>query len=436
MLNADQLKALHSIKTWWKGNELFMILDGAGGTGKSFLVDSILSTIECTPLILAPTNEALKQLKDKVKGEFEFRTVHNALGIVPDKTEKDLKFEQIKLPSLWENFNLCIIDEVSMLDEWLLDILLNIGIKILFVGHSSQLPPVVVRRLMTDKCISPVFTKGFRVATLKQPMRNTGILWDFNNHLESMIYTNDRIVPSTFDITKAELTKLMSESREDFLADNTKVVLWTNDGVDVYNKKIRYLIHGEEAKHSSYLPEDRIILTSPASIVFGLDSMREKDLKTLSEKKADISTLYTNTKATVKLVESTVVKINNLLEIPCYRLQAFFEEYNTIIPIYTCKNPKDLERIALYYEHEAWGYKGIEARNKAFERRRFILSCFAELKHFFASTSHRLQGSSVPNVIVIDSDINKNPNLVEQKKTRYVACSRAINNLYYFRGIL
>ena len=43
MLNDDQLKALHTIKTWWKGNELFMILDGAGGTGKSsYTVGSVL----------------------------------------------------------------------------------------------------------------------------------------------------------------------------------------------------------------------------------------------------------------------------------------------------------------------------------------------------------------------------------------------------------
>lgn len=433
MLNSDQLKALHTIKTWWKGNDLFMVLDGAGGTGKSYLVDFVLQSINCKPLILAPTNEALKQLRDKVQGDYEFRTVHNALGIVPDKTEKDLKFSQIKLPSFWESFNLCIVDEVSMLDEWLLDILLEIGIKILFIGHSSQLPPVVVNRKISDECVSPVFSKGFKVATLKEPMRNTGDLWDFNNYLEAMIHTKERIVPKTFDINKVELTKLLNTSKEDFLNDRTKVVLWTNDGVDVYNKKIRYLIHGDEAKDNPYLPEDRIILTSPLSLVHRLEGKVEKNLLD-SMNKTD--TIYSNSKATVISCEKVIVYLNKVLTIPCYKLNVRFDHYFNPIHVYTCRNEADLQLISTYYEHEAWGYKGLKARTDAFERRRFIISCFAQLKHFFASTSHRLQGSSVPNIVVIDSDISKNPNLIEQKKTRYVACSRAIDNLYFFRGIM
>jgi len=437
-LNKDQESALHTItKIWWKSNEIFMVLDGAGGTGKSYLVDSVLSTLNCTPLLLAPTNEALKQLKDKVKGKYDFKTVHSALGIIPSKTEKDLKFEQVKLPNFWEEYNLCIIDEVSMLDDFLLDILLDIGIKILFVGHSSQLPPVTQRRLSTDKCISPVFTKNFRTITLKQPMRNTGELWEFNNYLDSIIYSAITFVPDTFDITKADLMTLLNTSVDDFLTDKTKIALWTNDGVNVYNQKVRKIIHGEKARSEKFLPKDRIILTTPLNLIHNLEAKKQYDLFKSFDSKVEVDTLFTNSKGTVVGSTRVVVKINSTLVIPCFKLSVRFDDSpENVLDIYTCEDEKDRNSIAIYYEHQAWTIKNSVERGRAFQRRRFMLGCFGDIKHFYACTSHRLQGSSVPNIIVIDSDIRKNSNIIEQKKTRYVACSRAINNLYFFRGIL
>ena len=134
MLNEDQQNSLKFIKRWWKSNKLYCILDGAGGVGKSYLVDRVLQELpNCRPILLAPTNEALKQLRDKVTnaGEYTFKTVHAALGIAPTTHQKDVKFEQVTLPSFWDDFNLAIIDEVSMLDDWIIEILTSIGIKIL-----------------------------------------------------------------------------------------------------------------------------------------------------------------------------------------------------------------------------------------------------------------------------------------------------------------
>ena len=94
MLNAGQKSALLAIKNWYRSPNLYMILDGAGGTGKSYLVNEVLKELpNVKPLVLAPTNEALKQLKDKVDGDYVFKTLHSALGITPTG-EKELKFEQ------------------------------------------------------------------------------------------------------------------------------------------------------------------------------------------------------------------------------------------------------------------------------------------------------------------------------------------------------
>jgi len=432
MLNEGQLKALTAIKRWYRSPELYMILDGAGGTGKSYLVNELLQQIVCKPLLLAPTNEALKQLKDKVDGQYLFKTLHSALGITPAKNAKELTFEQVALPAIWEEHNLAIIDEASMVDDWLLKILNDIGIKILFIGHKSQLPPVKLKRLMTDKCVSPVFAKDYPSVTLTEPMRNKGDLWDFNNHLEEMIYTADRVIPNTFDISKADFYNLLAteDVKDDFLTDRTKIALWSNEGVDRWNLVIRLLIHGNEASLTKYLPKDRIILTSPYISLEGLEVADEDVIRGLYKKEYD--TFYSNTKATVLDCSEEVVILNVKLVIPVYKILVSVDGMNEFF--YECINPDDKEKIGHYFEHLAWGKVG-KMKEEAFRLRRFILTCFADVRHFFAASSHRLQGSSVPNIIVINSDIAKNSNMIEQKKCRYVSCSRAINNLYFYRGV-
>ncbi len=436
MLNSDQEKALAFITRWWKGNQMYCILNGPGGVGKSYLVNEVLNVLtNCEPLLLAPTNEALKQLADKVQGDYTFKTLHSALGITPTTGEKELKFVHRTIPTLWEEFNLAIIDEVSMIPEWMINLLIETGCRILYIGHESQLPPIDTKRGIFDKCISPVFDKGYPTVSLTIPMRNTGKLWDFNNHLEDMIYTDDRVVPDTFDVRKAELDEyLISEQGKiDFLEGNTKVVLWSNAGVDKWNQKVRVIIHGTSANYARFLPKDKIILTSPLIAIQGLERYSASGLENVMNNK-DLPYYYSNSKAEVISVEDVVINLDfKHLSIPCYKLLVEIE--GTTDYIYECIDSKDKDRIAEYYEHLAWAYSKREDREKAFRKRRFILSCFADIKYFFSASSHRLQGSTINMAIVINSDIAKNMNRIEQAKCRYVACSRAKDKLFLYRGI-
>lgn len=432
MLNTGQKNALSAITKWYRSPALYLILDGAGGTGKSYLVNELLnSLVGAVPLLLAPTNEALRQLSEKVDGDYTYRTLHSALGITPSSATKELKFEQQGLPAIWESHNLAIIDEASMVDEYILKILTDIGIKILFIGHKSQLPPVIIRRKLADKCASPVFDKGYPVITLTEPMRNIGDLWHFNNHLELMIYNDERTIPNTFDKSKSELSAIIDNSIEDFLSGDTKVVLWSNEGVDRWNDKIREIIHGSIAKTNKYLKGDKIILTSPYIPLNHVEKCTDDAINKIYKKPYDI--IYSNTKATVRSCTEVTAVFNHKISFVCYKIIADIEGERVII--YTCKYQEDKDKLAEYYEHLAWSCKTKQAKENAFKKRRFILSILADVKHFFSASSHRLQGSSVPNVIVINSDIAKNANQIEQKKCRYVACSRAIHNLYFYRGI-
>ena len=46
-----------------------------------------------------------------------------------------------------------------------------------------------------------------------------------------------------------------------------------------------------------------------------------------------------------------------------------------------------------------------------------------------------MQGATIDDVVVIESDIAKNPCYAEQAKNRYVAATRHKNQLYIYRGI-
>lgn len=435
MLNPDQEKTLKQIISWWKGSERFFIIDGRGGVGKSYLVNYILQSLtNCSPILLAPTNEALKQLREKTSGNYLFKTIHSSLGIAPTKHERELLFEQVKLPSLWDNINLAIVDESSMLDAWILEILLNIGVNVLFLGHEAQLPPVRKERLINDPCISPVFQKGFRTNTLTIPMRNTGALWDFNNLLEENIYSGNRIIPATFDIKTKELKDyIFFSGKEKIFAGETKMILWSNAGVDSYNMIFRESFYGKEKAKEKYLPGDKIILTAPFTAISNLETHNEFGLKKISSKN-DLEIFYSNSKAEVLSSIKVIVKLNNNLAISCYKIHVISEGKKTWF--YEPENSEDYEKISSHYEHLAWREKNQEKKRKAFMLKHFILSCFARIKHYYAATAHRLQGASIPNAIVINSDISRNPCIVEANKCRYVACSRVSSELMFYRGDL
>lgn len=437
-LNFDQTKALNFLIPWYRGLEPYAVLDGPGGTGKSFLVKFLLQRLKVKTLLLAPTHEALKQLREKVGDNefFEYKTVAAALGISPTTSEKDLKFEHIRLPSMWENFQFCILDEASMTPGWQLKLLMSTGVKILFVGHKSQLPPVEERRKLLDKCVSPVFEKGFPTTTLNIPMRNMGKLWKFTQELENRIYSKTTKVSNEFDV-KREFIKTFLKSEEGrvkLLAGDLKVIAWTNREVNRYSQICRKVIHGEVALTVDYLPNDRLLLTAPLASLSHLHLASGASLRKLDKTSSDVKYFYSNSKMSViGEREPYVVKLFKDLHVECFRVPVDIEGEKTVI--YCARYPAQLKLAEDFYEKLAWSKSSVKEKEKAYRERHFALSCFAKVSYAFAGTAHRFQGSTIPEVIIGFNDIVTNPCFVEQAKCLYVAASRASSKLMIYRGI-
>lgn len=149
-LTTCQFKALTYILHWYHTpNVYFCTLAGAAGTGKSFLSREILGKINSrTAVVSAPTHKALENVIN-ASGR-PGKTLHSLLGIAPDKDLENFdpiknEFKAINEPKI-KDYSLILLDEASMVNdslrEYLQDLAIEHGTKILYVGDKCQIPPV------------------------------------------------------------------------------------------------------------------------------------------------------------------------------------------------------------------------------------------------------------------------------------------------------
>lgn len=144
-------------------NNLFLILTGGPGTGKTCvlnIINDVLTSLGAkNKLYCAPTGKAASRISESTG--FEAKTVHKLLEINPDKLE----------PRLFDkSVDASICDEVSMLDTLLADAFLKavqIGQRVVWVGDTDQLPSVGAGAVLRDIISSGVvpvakLTKTFR----------------------------------------------------------------------------------------------------------------------------------------------------------------------------------------------------------------------------------------------------------------------------------
>lgn len=172
-LSEDQKGALMEIQDWiTSGLTSEMTLGGYAGTGKSTLVQRIVSwceSIDIAVIVCAYTGKAAHVLR--TKGIDDARTLHSVLyrpkqkclncGVFVNDIEDapetcgtpqtDLYGKPVDKPHHWRtrfsrvqslDASLVIVDEASMLSTGLVEDLRFHGIKVLYVGDHGQLEPI------------------------------------------------------------------------------------------------------------------------------------------------------------------------------------------------------------------------------------------------------------------------------------------------------
>lgn len=424
-LNTDQESAVE----WILSNILesrvcYMTLVGAGGTGKTHCIMTVVQQLQAAGLkvlLTAPTNKAVKQL-EKAAREFglsmnnvAFQTVHSALGLAMLPNE-DRKFAVRAGKGVVGVFDVVVVDEASMLSRYaLFDHLIpdceQHHTKVVFMGDDLQLPPV-------KEPISPVFTE-FPQFRLEQNMRQAeGQLLTVNGLLRTAMMGNQPFKAPDIEGQQIQevkaagfLHRILEEFDRDTDLDSQRVLAWTNKRVGQINEAIRKKIYGED--RLPFEVGERVVTGGPIkdaedNIVIGTDEeciVHHVDMGSFVHDEQSGQDF-----ATIRLV-----------------LDPLYSEGQVIAEVL---HDDDRDRY-----HERLDHLANEARRDPMHARKIwkqfwaFKELFADIRYCYCITVHRSQGSTLDRVFVDVKDILRNTNRNERQRLLYVSYSRPRHEL-------
>ena len=409
-----QLKALEKLAVWLKSTDSYFVLKGYAGVGKTFVVSEFSKTLDKkSSLFTAPTNKATKVLKRLLPGH-SCRTIYSALSLKMAEREDELVLVSSEDKFNLSGYRVIVVDESSMLNNELMIHVRNAaaryGIKFLFVGDPAQLPPV-------GEEMSPVFALYCDKTTLTEVVRHDNQILEIATHIRKAIVKDIRIEPISLSLDGPRCVWQLSNTgffnRLQTISESgyrsCKAIAWRNNTVDNLNEFIRgHLYSAEELKTGFWLPNDSIVVT-----------------RQIGEGR--------NTLATVD--DEGIVLISDISKDPetdfmCYNLSVKMETGITIPIRVIHENSVDkYQRLLRVLASEARNANKI-SRKTAWGAYWSMTRRYDLIRHSYAITAHRSQGSTFENIFVEAGDILANSDRDTAYRCLYVAASRASHRLY------
>ena len=389
----------------------YFVLGGYAGTGKTFLLQTLLGLEDHNFTITATNNKPTKVLA-KILGR-PASTVYSALKIRMEQNEDklELKFPD-RLPVNLRG-TVLVVDEASMIGKQLLkyicDLAAQLGIKVIFVGDPAQLPPVGERRSGVWSTTTDLECRAF----LKKVVRYDNSIYTVATAIRTCIknkdydfdvrdYADDKHVHA---LSQARFLKAIRAQGRD-----ARVVCWRNRVVDDFNKTIRSCLGFNE----DFCVDDRLLLAAPMH----QDQNGESVIVGTVDDECTV--------LGVQKGEQVIKRLTGHHTIPTWRLDCDFDGEQRTLFVPTRSGMHTLDSV-LAEEAQA-ARKLVKKKVHAQEAWKDfwkIKNSFHRTRYGFALTSHRVQGSTYGTVFVDTRDILSNPDSAEAFRSLYVAATRA-----------
>lgn len=455
ILTKDQQIELDQLVEFCNSSTEFEIcvLEGYAGTGKTTLIAKLLMSMDKKKkiAIAAPTNKAVAVLRDKIQDTAElfdsesyslpriaYGSIHSFLGLGLNERDDGSQECRKERESKLHFFDVVVVDECSMIGKELFDaiILQRRGALIIFVGDPAQLPPISQDENIS-KCFSVVQCKYRLNEIVRQSLDNPII--SLSIVIRNAIEKNERV--------------RLSDMVQAIDKDSKHVAIISGDEKKIASIALYELKHGSDARIIAFTNKavtkyNRIIHEELFGFTDEPFSVNEKVIiHTQSEAFSEDDGI------SVKLITSEELLVKKIRrdehpmfgDIPSFEV-SLERDNGDIVSGYVPQNRAYLDNVigekfaewrnyksqaqlargnAQYEESERLSILAKKASKKAWT----IKKSFIDLRHAYAITAHKSQGSTFDTSIIDLANLARMRSAFAFNRALYVSVTRASKRL-------
>lgn len=432
-LNADQQRAIEVLLPWAMGygdeQGSMAVLEGFAGSGKTYMVAALLRALagRCGALaVMAPTHKAVSVLEGKMGTDLmgvQFGSLHSFLGLrMQEREDGTHACNEDGRASLHE-FSLAVVDECSMVSEALFESLLRLKrtCRVLFVGDPAQLPPV-----SDNGRDSPVF----RMVPIKLRL-NTIVRQQAGNPIIGASVAVRACIDQGRRVSLPELMEAVPSVRGEPCAigvmnggtqaivdglvfehqngRSARAVAWRNNTVQTINDRTHAAMFGAPG-------------FSVGEPLVAQDEFQAESLDNPYKK------LRVRNSEEMRVQEVTLLAAHpDYADMPAYRMVLSRDGALPVLA-HVAANPQQLQSKLT----QIWAqYRQAKAENRGGHAKHLsqqawaIKKAFAPVRHTYAMTAHKSQGSTFDTVFLDWNDMMGQRSDFEFNRMVYVAMTRA-----------
>ena len=446
-LGEEQLQALSLIKDFIKnGKETAFSLCGSAGTGKTTLEKEIIDYLNDEWIdysLCAPTHKAALVMRQTTHEDAI--TLHKLLSLSPnveilDLDFRELQFKTSRVVNAIIPKSIIICDEASMINDDLFDLLIqkckDKQAKIIFLSDSKQLNPVKSRKCSKVYDLPNQFELTHIYRQSKESAL-TDLLRALREH--KLGHLDSKIAEAGSLIVTSDMREFLNAAKTEFLKAietrnilQTKIAAYTNTRVSLFNQAIRKFLWDDDLPYHRgefltsyenadfegtmfYNSMDYIVTNDPTESEYELphfcckvkgylldlyDSYDKYTKEVIILSKDNPQEIFENLAGTIEAIRFKAIETK---QISSFKASLYWKQYYELIHSFVTPIP-------LIYDERV-------IRKKSFD-------------YGYASTSHKLQGSTYEDIFVDLRNINTCSDEVVKRQLQYVALSRTRRNAY------